>query len=109
MHAMRCGAYAPQGTPEQSALIQHRSWVLRVVWLVFMGTVFAGLLIPHALGLHPSRTAVRVFGIGYFLCGALALVVFTVSTAIRSFVTNPAASGNGARVPQARAVPEPQL
>jgi hypothetical protein len=78
MHAIPAGTYVQQGTAEQIELIRHRYWLLRVVWMVFIGSVFAGFLVPHALGLHLSPAAVRVFGIGYFLCGGLALGVFSI-------------------------------
>src|SRR5690349_9131974 len=39
MHAMPCGDYVQQGTPEQIALIQHRYWVLRVASVFFIGSV----------------------------------------------------------------------
>jgi hypothetical protein len=77
MHAMPAGTHVQQGTSEQIELIQHRYWILRVVWLVFLGSVFAGLMIPHALGLHLSPAVARIFGIGYFLCGGFVLIVFS--------------------------------
>jgi hypothetical protein len=78
MHAMPAGTHVQQGTREQIEQIRHRSWVLRVVWIAFIGSVLAGLLIPHGLGLHPSRATVRLFGVGYFLCGGLALGIFSI-------------------------------
>jgi len=79
LHAMPAGTHAQHGTSEQIEPVQHRYWMLRVAWIVFIASVFAGFLILHMLGLHLSRTAVRVFGIGYFLCGALALMVFSIA------------------------------
>ena len=78
LHAMPAGAYEQKATPEQNDMIKHRYRVLRSAWVIFMGSVFAALLVPHALDLHPSRTTIRVVGIGYVLCGGLALGIFSI-------------------------------
>jgi hypothetical protein len=78
IHAIPAGTHVQHGTPEQIELIRHRYWVLRVVWIAFIITVFAGFLIPHALSLHLPPAALRIFGIGYVLCGGLALGVFSI-------------------------------
>jgi hypothetical protein len=78
MHAVPCGTYVQQGTPEQIELIQHRYWALRVIWIAFMGIAFAVFLIPHAFDFRLSRAAVRLFAIGYLLCGGLGLAIFSI-------------------------------
>ena len=66
-----------QGTPEESRQVRHRTKVLKIVWLTFMGIAFGTLMIRHLFDLHFSPTATKLFGYGYVICGGLALAVFS--------------------------------
>jgi|SRR6185369_7761707 len=65
-----------QGTPEQIELIRHRRKLLPIVWVTYMGIVFATLMIRYLLDLQATPITIKIFAYG-FIGGAVALFIFS--------------------------------